>query len=57
MNLKPVIKGVTLGATVGTMVYVVSKSSPRQKRELRKNTGKALKAFSTVVDGFTSMIN
>lgn len=57
MDLKPVITGVTLGATVGTVAYVISKSFPKQKRELRKNTGKALKAFGTVVDGFTSMIS
>lgn len=57
MNLKPIIKGVTLGATVGAMVYVISQSSPRQKRDLKKNTGKALRAFGTVVDGFSSMIN
>ncbi|HHX57079.1 MAG TPA: hypothetical protein GX710_03590 [Clostridiales bacterium] len=57
MKLKPVIKGVTLGATVGAMVYVISQSSPRQKRDLKKNTSKALRAFGTVVDGFSSMIN
>ncbi|NLP25869.1 MAG: hypothetical protein GX365_00760 [Clostridiales bacterium] len=57
MNIKPVLKGVTLGATIGAMVYVVSKSSPKQKRELKRSTGKALRAFGTVVDGFTSMIN
>lgn len=56
MNMKPIVKGVTVGAAVGAITYMVSQSSPKQKRDFKRTTGKALRAFGSVVDGFTSMI-
>lgn len=56
MDIRPIVKGLTAGAAVGTVVYVFSQSTPRQKRSFKRTTGNALKAFGSVVDGFTSMI-
>jgi tagatose-1,6-bisphosphate aldolase len=56
MSVKPLVRGVTAGVTVGAVCYVISKSSPKQKRMLKKNTNKALRALNSVVDGFSSMI-
>ena len=56
MEIKPLMKGAAAGAAVGTVCYVISKSSDRQKKSLKRNTGKAIKAFGSVVEGFSDMM-
>ena len=49
------IKGMAAGAVVGTACYMISKSPDRKKKQLKRNTGKAVKAFASVADCFSSM--
>ena len=56
MTLKSIIRGVTVGATVGTVCYMMSKATSRQKHDIKKNAGKAVKAAGCVLDDITSLI-
>ena len=44
MTIKSVVRGVTVGATVGTVCYI------------KKNAGKAVKAAGCVLDDITSLM-
>ena len=55
METKAMIKGMAAGAVVGTACYMISKSPDRKKQQLKRNTGKAEKAFASVADCFSSM--
>ncbi|MFR0880306.1 MAG: hypothetical protein ACLSGN_02290 [Oscillospiraceae bacterium] len=56
MEIKSMVKGVAIGMMTGTAVYMISRSPDRKKKMLKKSTGKAIKAFGTAVDCFSSMI-
>ena len=56
MTLKSIIRGVTVGATVGTVCYMMSKATSRQKHDIKKNAGKAVKAAGCVLDDITSLM-
>lgn len=56
MDTKAIVKGMAAGAVVGTACYMISKSPDRKKKQLKKSTGKAVKAFATAVDCFSSMM-
>ncbi len=56
MNVKSVVRGLTVGAAVGTACYMLSKATSRQKHDIRKNTTKAIKAAGCVLDDLTSLI-
>ena len=56
MEIKSMVKGVAIGLMTGTAVYMISRSPDRKKKMLKKSTGKAIKAFGTAVDCFSSMI-
>lgn len=43
MTVKSIVRGVTVGATVGTVCYMMSKATSKQKHDIRKNAGKAVK--------------
>lgn len=55
-NLKSMLRGITVGATVGTACYLLSKANSRQKHDIKKNTTKAMKAVGCVLDDLTSLI-
>lgn len=56
METKAIIKGMAAGAVVGTACYMISRSPDRKKKKLKRSTGKAVKAFITAADCFSSMI-
>ena len=56
MTVKSVVRGVTVGATVGTVCYMMSKATSKQKHDIRKNAGKAVKAAGCILDDLTSLI-
>ncbi|MCI5845583.1 MAG: hypothetical protein MRZ94_07360 [Oscillospiraceae bacterium] len=56
MRVKSIVRGLTVGAVVGTACYMLSKASSRQKHDIRKNTTKAIKAAGCVLDDITSLI-
>ncbi len=56
MEYKSVIKGAAVGLMAGTVCYVISTSSNKKKKSLKRNTVKAVKAFSNAVSCFSSMM-
>lgn len=56
MSFKSIVRGITVGATVGTVCYMMSKASSRQKHDIKKNAGKAVKAAGCVVDDIASLM-
>ena len=54
MTVKSVVRGVTVGATVGTVCYMMSKAT--SKHDIRKNAGKAVKAAGCILDDLTSLM-
>ncbi|MGN0613485.1 MAG: hypothetical protein ACI4JB_06245 [Porcipelethomonas sp.] len=56
MEYKSIIKGAAIGMLTGTACYMISRSSDRKKRSLKRNTGKAIKAFGNAVSCFSSMM-
>jgi gas vesicle protein len=56
MSLKPIIKGVSVGAAVGAVLFVISRSSPSQRRVLKKDANRAYKAMGNVWSDFSDMI-
>lgn len=50
------IKGCAVGMMAGTAFYMVAKSPEQKKENAKKSTGKAIKAFGSAVDCFSSMI-
>ena len=53
MTVKSIVRGVTVGATVGTVCYMMSKATSKQKHDIRKNAGKAVKAAGCILDDIT----
>lgn len=56
MRIMPIVKGVAAGAAVGTMYWVVSKSTKRQRSSLKKDAGRTIKSFMTVLGDISDMI-
>ena len=56
MTLKSIISGVTVGAAVGGACYMMSKATSKQKHDIKKNAGKAMKAAGCVLDDITSLM-
>ena len=56
MEYKSIIKGAAVGMMAGTACYIISRSSDRKKKSLKRNATKAIKAFSNAVGCFSSMM-
>lgn len=56
MKIKTIVRGVTVGATIGGACYMMSKATSKQKHDIKKNAGKAVKAASCVLDDITSLM-
>ncbi len=56
MEYKSIIKGAAVGMLAGTACYMISRSSAKKKKSLKRNTGKAIKAIGSAVSCFTSMM-
>ncbi len=55
INLSSLAKGITLGMAVGAAAYALSNATKKDKRMLKSNTGKALKAIGDVFEDFGTM--
>ncbi len=56
MNLEAMVKGISVGAAVGTAWYLVAKASDRKRHNMKRHAGKALKAAGCVLDDITSLV-
>lgn len=55
-TMKTLAKGIAAGLAVGSVCYVISQSSPHQKREIKRNAERTIHSFGNVVNTFTSML-
>ncbi|MBP1572507.1 MAG: hypothetical protein IJC65_04875 [Oscillospiraceae bacterium] len=56
MKLSSIAKGVAVGMTAGAVAYTVANSSAKEKRKLKSNTARAIKAIGDVMDDLGSMM-
>ena len=56
MEYKSIIKGAAVGMLAGTAYYMISHSSNKKKKSLKRSTGKAIKAIGSAVSCFSSMM-
>lgn len=57
MEYKSIIKGAAVGMLAGTACYMISHSSNKKKKSLKRSTGKALRAIGSAVSCFSSMMS
>lgn len=57
MSVSSIVKGVVAGAAAGAVVYAFSNSNAKQRKRVKTNTGKAIRAIGNVVDGISYMMN
>ena len=56
MQLSAMLKGLALGAAAGTVGYLFTASSDREKSRLKRKTVRAAKAIGAVMDTVADMI-
>ncbi len=54
--MKAIVKGISVGATVGTACFMLVRSGERKKRSIKRHAGKMLRAAGAVLDDFTSVM-
>ena len=55
MQIKAMVTGIAAGAAVGTVCYMLTGSSARQRRHLRHATGRARRAGGGMMAGLADM--
>lgn len=56
MKISSIAKGVAVGMTAGAVAYTVANASSREKKKLKGNTARAIKAIGDVMDDISSMM-
>ena len=58
MNMKAatIIKSAATVAAVGTVAYMLSNTSPRTMRKVKRNAGKVLQSVGSVVSNISAMM-
>ncbi len=56
MNTSAIIKGISVGMTVGTACFMLVNANDRKKRSIKRHAGKMLKAAGSVLDDITTSI-
>ncbi len=55
VNISSLAKGVSIGMAVGAAAYALSNATKKDKRILKTNAGKAIKAIGEVFEDFGMM--
>lgn len=56
MQVKAIAQSVSLGLAVGTACYLLTGSSARQKRKVRRCAGQAMRAVGSMMEGVSDMM-
>ena len=56
MNFSTILKGISVGATVGTAAFMLVNSAGRKKNSIKRHAGKMLRAAGDVLDDITSVV-
>lgn len=57
MSKNLLLTGVSVGALLGSAWFMLSGTSDRKKQNLKRHTGKAVRAVEDMFDDLSSMIN
>lgn len=56
-TMSSMVKGIAVGAVVGTATYMMTSNTKRRTaNHLKKNTGKAIKAVGSVIENISYMM-
>lgn len=55
MNISSLAKGLSIGMAVGAAAYALSNATKKDRRCLKSNAGKAIKAIGEVFEDFGTM--
>lgn len=56
MKIKTVAKGVLIGSVIGTVCYVVSETTPRQRRHIKRTVSRSIRNFGTMCNDFSYLM-
>lgn len=56
VNIKTIMQGISIGASVGTAYFMLASAKDRKKRSIKRHAGKMLKAAGSVLDDITSVV-
>ncbi|MBQ4464378.1 MAG: hypothetical protein II916_00230 [Oscillospiraceae bacterium] len=56
MSLNAMIKGISVGASVGTACFMLLNSKDKKKRSLKRKAGKMLKAAGDALNDMTDVL-
>ena len=56
MKMSTIVKSAATIAAAGTVAFMVSNSSPRTKKRLKKTTGRALHSIGNIVSDISAMM-
>lgn len=56
MKIKTVAKGVLIGSVIGTVCYVVSGTTPRQRRHIKRTVSRSIRNFGTMCNDFSYLM-
>lgn len=56
MKMMSVVKGVAAGTAVGAAAYVISSASRKQRNSLKRNAGRTIRSFMTVLGDISEML-
>ena len=51
MSISSLAKGISVGLTAGAIAFAVANATSKEKRNLKKNAGRALRAIGDIVEG------
>ncbi len=57
MKISSIVKGATIGVSVGAAVYAFANATSKEKRHLGKNTAKAIRAIGEVMTDIGDMMS
>ncbi|MCC8068865.1 MAG: hypothetical protein LIO71_03835 [Ruminococcus sp.] len=56
MKIKTIAKGILIGSAIGTVCYVASGTTPRQRKHMKKTISRSLRNFGTICNDFSYLM-
>ncbi|MBR1384807.1 MAG: hypothetical protein IJ555_13535 [Ruminococcus sp.] len=57
MSISSLAKGISVGLTAGAIAFAVANATSKEKRDLKKNAGRALRAIGDIVEGVGDILH
>lgn len=56
MRLKTIAKGVVIGSAIGTACYVISGTTPKQRKHMKRNLSKTIRNIGCMCNDISYMM-